>query len=224
MVTLGLDGYPRGWVAAVMADGQLAELATVRSIEDALARWPAVAAVGVDIPMGLPDGLAPRAADLEARALLGRRAGTLFLTPPRAVIEAPTHEQAVRVAGELGCGAPSRQLYALRGKILETAPIAARDDRLIEVHPELAFRMLHRAPLGASKRSWDGFHERLHVLRAAGIELPPRFPGGAAPAPDDVLDAAVCALVAARYAGGRAVCLPTRPAGEPRLHRIWYTV
>jgi hypothetical protein len=79
---------------------------------------------------------------------------------------------------------------------------------LLEVHPEVAFVLLVGDVL-PRKRSWSGVTTRRAVLERAGLELPDRFPGDDRAAPDDVLDAAVCALVAdAAAAGAPLVTVP----------------
>lgn len=222
MLTVGLDGYPRGWVVVALRDGALESVATVPSLAAAMEASPGSAAVGIDIPIGLPTDATPRAADLQARLLLGARRSSLFLTPPRQALEAETHAEAIAICREMGCPAPSAQAYALRAKILEVAPIAAVQERIFEVHPELAFRMLAGRPLASSKRSWNGLAERRDLLASLGLELPSSFPGGEACAPDDVLDAAITAWVAWRYANGTASSLPRDGVVPHRHQRIWY--
>ena len=224
MLVLGLDGYPKGWVAVALRDGVLESISTVPNISEALSRWPNATAIGIDIPIGLPTDATSRAADLETRALLGARRGSLFLTPPRQAIEAPNHAEAIAICREMGCPAPSAQAYALRNKILEVAPIAAAEEHIFEVHPELAFRMLAGEPLAASKRSWNGLARRRDLLASVGLDLPPSFPGGGACAPDDVFDAAITAWVAWHYARGAAHSLPRDGAVPHRHHRIWYAL
>lgn len=224
MLTLGLDGYPKGWVAVALRDGRLESLATVPGFAAALSRWPTATAIGIDIPIGLPTDATPRAADLETRALLGERRSSLFTTPPRQALEAETHAEAIAICRAMGCAAPSAQAYALRSKILEVAPIAAADRRIFEVHPELAFRMLAGRPLSAKKRSWNGHSERLELLASVGLELPHSFPGGEACAPDDALDAAITAWVAWQHGRGTAQSLPRDGAVPHRHHRIWYAL
>ena len=221
MLVLGLDGYPKGWVVARIVDGRLAGLETAASLVEALEAHPEAVTVAVDIPIGLPEGPGPRPADVEARDCLGRRAATVFPTPPRPVIEAGTHAEAIRVARELGCGAPSAQTYALRRKILEVAPIAAKDDRIIEAHPEVAFRMLRGASLEAPKRSWAGLAERIAILERVDLRPPADVGAAKRAAADDVLDAVVTAWVAWAHAKGEARFFP-KEAPASRHERIWY--
>jgi predicted RNase H-like nuclease len=101
----------------------------------------------------------------------------------------------------------------MRHRILEVEELAAIDPRIFEVHPEVSFRELAGQPL-ASKRTASGAAERRLALARVGIEVPDL------PYPlEDVLDAAVSAWSAARYARGEALSLP-RGHGE-RIGAIW---
>src|SRR5687768_7838617 len=101
MAVPGVAGCPGGWVAARVADagvtwhvGQFAELIVLD-----------VAVVAVDIPIGLPAGGDRRAADLEARAVLGAQRSSVFFVPPRAVLDATSQWEATllsRAAGSVG--------------------------------------------------------------------------------------------------------------------------
>ncbi|MDZ7727990.1 MAG: DUF429 domain-containing protein [Dehalococcoidia bacterium] len=216
---LGLDGYPGGWVVAAIREGELTSVSTAPHLSDVL---PAdgVACIAIDMPMAFPVGGRPRPAEAEARSILGRRASSVFPTPSREVLEEPTHAGAIRRARELGLPAPSAQSFALRPKILEAAPLAEADDRLIEVHPELSFHVLKGGALEYAKRTWNGLHERSGLLEAAGIVVPAHI-DASAPA-DDVLDAAVAALTALRHAQGTSSALPRQPVpGRSRRDRIW---
>lgn len=101
----------------------------------------------------------------------------------------------------------------MRRRILEIAPLAERDERVFEVHPEVSFRELLGRML-VSKSTAAGVAERRLALAEAGIDLPDL------PYPtDDVLDAAVAAWSAARYASGAALPLPEGHAS--RIGAIW---
>ena len=52
------------------------------------------AAIGVDIPLGLPAGSARRACDTLAATRLGRARSSVFPAPPREVLAAPDYAQA----------------------------------------------------------------------------------------------------------------------------------
>jgi predicted RNase H-like nuclease len=209
----GIDGYGRGaWVAVVLEGGRFAEALAGRSLAVLLPRLDDVAVIGIDIPIGLPDGATPRIADLLARRRLGTRASTVFVTPPRAVLEAPTFADANRVALELTRRGVSMQAYGIRARILEAEAFARADPRICEVHPELSFAALNGGlPLADSKASWVGAPLRRGLLAAGGIRLPDDLGEANAVPVDDVLDAAAAAWSASRVAAGIAESLPDPP-------------
>ncbi len=208
-VALGLDGCPIGWVAVVLHDGRVHDVRVVASVREAL-ELPSSppGAVGIDMPVGLVDG--PRDTDAAARALLPGRAASVFSTAPRAVVEGfvdgsiTTHAQATARSVEVSGSGLSQQAWRLVPKMAEVEDVCASGVVLTEVHPELAFATLAGAPL-PRKRSWPGLMLRREVLAEHGLDLPHRFDGDTAAAPDDVVDAAVCALVADALAGGAPV-------------------
>ena len=100
----------------------------------------------------------------------------------------------------------------MRHRIFESAGLAAADERVVEVHPEVSFRELIGRP-PSPKRTAAGPSERQLALATAGIDVPDL------PYPfEDVLDGAVAAWSALRYAR-EAVPLPDGHAG--RIGAIW---
>jgi len=197
-VVLGLDGCPSGWVAVALVDGCVSDVRVVARIEEAVAMHrPSV--VAVDMPVGLLD--VPREADAAARAELPGRAASVFSAAARSVVEGwvagrvMTHAEASALNVEtMGVGL-SQQAWRLVPKMAEVEALASAGSRLMEVHPELAFAVIAGAPL-PRKRSWPGLALRRAHLERLGLALPDRFPGDTDAAPDDVVDAAVCAWVA----------------------------
>lgn len=215
---LGLDGTPHGWMAVVVCDGQLYDAFVVPLASQAIAR-ARPAAVAVDMPVGLVDE-AGRDADAAARRLLAGAASTVFTTPPRAVIQAwrqgevTSHGEASALARAVTGTGVSFQAWRLVPKIAEIDQLAAGwGNGLRECHPELAFRQLTGGDRLPRKRSWDGVMRRRALLADVGVVLPDDVGGGDRAAPDDVLDAAVCAWVAAGVVEGGAL-QPHPP--EPR--------
>ena len=203
-IVLGLDGCPKGWVAVTLEDGCVSDVRVVGTVAAALATC-APAAVGIDMPVGLVDG--PRDTDAAARALLPGRGAVVFSTAPRSVVEGyvagtvTTHAAATaRSVAACGVGL-SQQAWRLVPKMAEVEALAAAGAALTEVHPELAFATVAGAPL-PRKRSWPGLMLRRRLLEDLGVALPDRFPGDTDAAPDDVVDAAVCAWVADGIASG----------------------
>lgn len=209
---VGADGYPGGWIAVALERGRFAGVERCGAFADVLALEAAV--VAVDIPIGIPK-IGRRPADAAARSFVGPRASSVFTTPPRAALEATTYADARARALELTGRSLSAQSYALRHKILEVDAHAHADDRVVEVHPEVSFCELAGRPL-ASKHTDAGLAGRRAPLAEAGIELPQRVRGIPEP---DLLDAAIAAWTAARYACGEALPLPE--GHSERIGAIW---
>jgi predicted RNase H-like nuclease len=220
---VGVDGTRGRWVAiAIDREGAFQSAAVCDGLEEVLAAHGGADAFGIDVPLGMPES-GPRAADAAARVALGARRATIFMTPPRAVLEAPTYAEARVRATELTGKSISAQSYALRHNVLEADGLRA-DPRVFEVHPELAFGALAGQVLLTGKRSWNGASERRDLLAAAGLELPSDLRAAGMVPVDDVLDAAAAAWSARRIARGEADRVPEVP--ELDEHRrpvaIWY--
>lgn len=202
---LGVDGYPKGWVGVAMYDDGSCDLLVGPTVAAVAAQVPEVGVVAVDIPVGLSlDG--PRRCDVAAKRVLGARSSTVFLTPVRAALEAPTYEEANAVARACTGAGISKQAYALRERILEVDAWVRQGAgvEVYEAHPELSFARMAGQVVSAKKTTWPGAEQRRRALAAVGIEPPWE---GAVP-PDvpvaDVLDAAACAWTAGRIAAGVA--------------------
>ncbi len=209
----GVDGYRGGWVVALLAADGSVTVRTTPSFLDVTVLD--VDVIAVDIPLGVLDtGFRP--ADSAARGFVGgARASSVFATPPRASLEADTFDQAVLRAREAAGKGISQQAFALRKRILEVDAIAAVDERVIEVHPEVSFRELAGGPLRHSKHTPQGLDERRALLRGAGLESP-RVRG----VPEaDLLDALVAAWTGARHRRGESRPLPADHTD--RIGAVW---
>jgi predicted RNase H-like nuclease len=218
---VGVDWYKAGWVAVVLDPHP--HVVVERDLAALIASVDGVTCVGVDMPIGLPtDGL--RASDAAARAFVGPRRNSVFMTPPAPVLAAGSYAEANVIAAELLDGRKiSQQAWALRTNIAAVAAVADADDRVIEVHPEVSFcAMRDGAHLAYPKTTWNGQALRRAALATHGIVLPDELDetaGGVPPA--DVLDAAAVAWTARRHARGESKPLPDGwPRGEPGA--IWY--
>ena len=213
---MGVDAAAGEWFAVLLVDGHFAGADPLTSVSALLTRFPGVEVVAI-VPIGLPRGQL-RPADAAARAFVGReRAARVFSTPPAEVLAAPTFTEAVKIGRRLLGNGISRRTHALRDRIFEVSEIAASDDRILEVHPEVSFRALKDAPLHHGRRSWSGITERRALLSSVGILLPDDLPGGGRVAPDDVVDAAVAAWSAMRVAEGTSATLPADGTTDPDL-------
>ncbi|MGE0041457.1 MAG: DUF429 domain-containing protein [Vicinamibacterales bacterium] len=215
---IGIDGCRGGWVAATL-DGQPGapvRYAWLSALDEVLEYARAGrATIVVDIPIGLPAAGARRC-DIEARRLLGRaRQASVFSAPSRAALDGAGDYAAACRLNERAVGTRlSRQAFGILPKIAEMDALItpALQAAVREGHPEVVFRVLARGGLAASKRTAEGRAERLALLATAGVdvaveEIRARL-GRSRVAPDDVLDAAACAVAARRVAAGEAVVFP----------------
>ena len=120
----------------------------------------------------------------------------------------------------------STQSFGLKAKIAEVAKVAARNNRVYEVHPEVSFVKLAGQHLKFPKKNWNGHNERRALLEANCIKIPDVLDDAKHLGADDVLDAAAAAWSARRIADGQGLSLPDRPecdgSGRGRRVAIWY--
>jgi predicted RNase H-like nuclease len=209
VAVLGVDGWRGAWVGARL-DGRTVELLALPDAAAVLA-VPDVAVVGIDMPIGLSDD-GVRACDVLARERLRPygAASSVFPTPVRAVLATDDYAEARALsrAATDPPRAPSAQSFQLVKAIrsLDDALGEPPAERVVEVHPELAFRALD-PELGDAKVNARGMARRLAALRgvmevdAALLDAPPRVPAV------DALDACAAAWSARRIADGTAECL-----------------
>ena len=208
MIAVGIDGCKAGWMAVAIGPDGVVDARVFTELTAVLAAFAEADAFAVDMPIGLPER-GRRRADEEAHRFVGPRRSSVFFAPPRPALLVP-YTEALAVAPGL-----SRQAYGLGAKILEVEPLAGREPRVLEVHPECSFRALAGEPLEHPKTTWAGFRMRVRLLEAAGIAVPEL--------PDlpilDTVDAAAAAWSGLRAARGEAGTLPESPSpGEPVIY------
>jgi len=220
----GADVAKGRWVVVVLRDGDFDHATVTKNLSEFLEETKGLEVLAVDIPIGLPGGKELRQCDLAAKAFLKPKSSSVFFTPPRPVLEAPTYQEGNRLSWRDYERGVSAQAYALGQKILEVDPIAARDERIIEVHPEVCFRAMKDGPLIYSKKSWNGQMERRSLLESKDIPLQDVLEGAGEVPPDDLLDAAAAAWSAWRMATGNANVLPDSATGCATSRRgiIWF--
>ncbi len=186
--------------------------------------------LGVDMVIGLPDRAVPggRQCDRAARQLLGHPRGTSVFSPPAyPALQAETYDEAQRRNRTSGPDAPglSKQAFHLIPKMRALAGrmTPARQERVREVHPELAFYAMNGdAPVEASKHARAGRTARMDLLAAYGFpDVEDTLAGlsdGTLGA-DDVLDAYAACWTARRILRGRAERCPPRDEPAPRNDR-----
>jgi predicted RNase H-like nuclease len=190
----GVDGCRGGWVVATRRDWRVVpSFATIAS-EFVL--------IGVDMPIGLPDGWR-RDADRAAREYIRPRGSCVFPTPPRSLVEHTDYAVANAASkARFGTGL-TRQTFHLFPKIrdVDQSVDATSQHRFLEVHPECSFTAMTGRVL-APKRTPLGRQEREEALAThfGTIEHRP----SAAVRPDDVLDAYAVLWTVLRHRRGES--------------------
>jgi predicted RNase H-like nuclease len=206
----GVDGYRRGWIAAVERGHGRTAVRTYPSFK-ALRDDRQLTQIVIDIPIGLLERDA-RACDIEARRLLGRkRSSSVFPAPIRAMLAARSWEEACQILLELEAKRCSKQLWGILPKIREVdegiTPEVQR--RVREGHPEVCFAMMN----GGKSMEHPKATARGRVKRLALLE--PHFPDVRAHLADvpssktDIIDAYACLWTARRIINGEAMSFPT---------------
>ena len=222
---IGVDGCPAGWVMAQVEDGRALPVEVYASVAELYqVAKSRTSVLLIDMPIGLSEGgREGRVCDQLGREALGPRRSSLFPTPSRPVLSAPTYEDACRAHQSVTGMKISKQAWFLVPKIREIDTFLRSDScgrtRLRECHPELAFMGLNGGePMAYPKKHPLGFLDRLRVLEAKvdGVEevlrdAVARF-GPKVLVVDDVLDAMVLAYLSSL--GPRA--LSTLPKSPPK--------
>ncbi len=221
----GVDGCKAGWICAFGDDLSSVRIEIFSTINQVTERLQHCAALAIDMPMGLPERVSGggRGPEQAVRPCLGGRQSSVFAIPGRDAIYAvdpqPIGMDALKAGHQIASAKakelsdPQRgvafQSFNIFPKIREIDQflLAAPDwqDRIFEVHPEVAFwRMNSRGPLVTPKKikgvvNPAGIAERRTLLREAGLAEtavmaePPRRA-----ALDDLIDC-LAALVAASH-------------------------
>lgn len=231
----GVDGCPAGWVT-VTWDGEPDGIPHANIVPDfdSVLALPAVT-IAVDMPIGFPEraGRGGRQACVETRARLGNRKSSVFSVPARAAVMCTDYWEACST-NQLNSEPSkkvSKQCFNLFGKMREIDALITPQlqDRVFEVHPELAFwAMNNQAPLALPKKiksrpDPDGMALRRELLRGAGFPIDRLQRGNwktSQAAEDDILDACAAAWSAGRIRDGEHVRLPADPPRDGRGLRM----
>ncbi len=206
---IGVDGCPGGWVCATRAGVRVVE-----QLAEIFTRLDDETVVGIDMPIGLPAS-GVRASDQHARAILQRRASTIFSTPPRELIVFTDYASANAASKERYGRGIAKQAFHLFARIREVDALVspALEGRVIEVHPECSFREM-TGELLPSKHTPLGLAGRRRAVQEIFGEVPERLRGAK---PDDILDAYAVLWSAERFARGEHRTLGV--ADGPELRR-----
>ncbi|WP_243637021.1 DUF429 domain-containing protein [Rhodococcus sp. Eu-32] len=199
----GVDGAKGEWVVA-RYDGRRVEWSVAADVDEVLRATEDCSAVGVDMPLSMPEK-GYRVSESGARAFLGPARSSIFHTPVRAVLDTDSYENACAISRSLTGKAISKQTWYLMAGVRAWNAATFDVERVVEVHPECAFRMMAPDTVFVSKKSARGAGQRLAALGtwldlrelAAGLA---QLPVG--PVVDDAVDAAAAAWSAWRFSRG----------------------
>lgn len=229
-IRLGIDACPGGWACVVQGADDTLSVEFMESL-DRMLEAPCDSIVGIDIPIGLPDGttgIEPgiRQCDKEARKLLGfPRSTSIFSSPVRPLLEideediTKAHEEASAVTMGISNRKVTRQTMNILPRIKEVDGLLRRSkslrDRMFEVHPELIFMQMNGESIGEGKRTAQGRARRMDCLRQVfepdSVESCIAMIEGTPIKLDDLMDAMACCWSADRIACGIHREVPSEP-------------
>lgn len=213
----GVDGVRDRWLVAVLDRGGQVSWSVQRDAAAVLAVAARCAAIGVDVPIGLPER-GYRACDVAARQRLGSARSSVFHAPVRAALSAADHRGASDASFTAHGKRISVQTWRLVPKIAQWDHELGAGDRVVEVHPEVSFRAMAPRVDFVGKKTARGAVQRMAALSGWRRGVLDGLPGDAPL--DDALDALACAWSAARWVRGRAEVLGGEPDRTGRAMRI----
>jgi predicted RNase H-like nuclease len=206
----GIDGCRAGWFVVISGPKlEIVDCFVASDIAEIMERLGDGVAVGIDIPIGVPDA-GRRECDFLARRLLSpHRTSSVFPAPIRPILGVREYAAACDLRESIDGKRLSVQAFNILHKIDEVDRYVRSNAgaRFFEVHPELAFAAMDNGrPMTHPKRTTPGFEERkAHLQKVfAGTTLKAAL--SAYPrtrvARDDVLDAFAVLSSMARIAAG----------------------
>jgi predicted RNase H-like nuclease len=225
MTINGIDGCKGGWVVA-SSHPDFSDLRfTIEPNLDDIFRQARAGDVHViiDVPIGLSD-CKPRICDIEARKVLSRRhKSSVFPAPVRPCLIAFDDYARASQLSRQTCGkALSKQGYAILRKIRDVDELIDVDFQrnIREGHPEVTFACLAGRVIQSSKKTHEGEHERLELLRVCGLmfdieEVRLRLGRGLV-ARDDLIDAAACLVTTHAWVRNKVRVFPELPCRDAR--------
>lgn len=165
---LGIDGCRGGWVAAAL-DTALT-LFFFSTLEEAREKIKNSEFTLIDMPMGLKSvGKEERRCDVEARKFLKKKKMSIFPMASRQAVYTHSYEEANIVNREILGKGLSKQSYNLFPKIREVDFFIEKNPLILnsicEGHPELSFARLSGSEMVYSKKTQEGYDERLTLIK-----------------------------------------------------------
>ena len=227
---IGIDGCRKGWIAAILDNGNL-RIERYKTVLDIIREFPTADAYLIDMAIGLPERIeeAKKRPDKVARKELGKHGSTVFPIPCRQAIMVDSKDpQAVVKMRELNRFVLEKSLSSqsinIIPKIRELDEFL--DDHreyknvICESHPELCFARLNCKALMTNKKTADGLEERRSILEKYiekgmmdGIQVRAKE---LRCMPDDIMDSVCLAVSAALKAHGMCETIPKEPETDAR--------
>jgi predicted RNase H-like nuclease len=161
----------------------------------------------IDIPIGLKaGGSGERLSDFGARRILKTRKSSIFPVPCREAVYAESYEKACKINLELAGKSISKQAWNIVPKVREVDSYLIENEiireNVKEVAPEICFQEFSGFSMEFSKKSLNGFFERIKTVRTV-YQLTDEIVENALSkyrrkevAKDDILDALAAAITA----------------------------
>lgn len=226
-IFVGADGCHAGWFAVAIREDGKWETGVFEDVESLWKKYRRASVILLDIPIGLRDGgTLERLCDKRARKLLGgKRGSAVFPAPCRKATRERAYREASRANKDTTGRGLSRQTWSIIPKIKEVDELLSQDNsarrRVREIHPEICFWALACHPMQHSKKTREGYLERMEVLRSVYPRTDELLTDALAKcrrkdvARDDILDA-LSAAVTATVGKEKLVSLPEPPERDSR--------
>ena len=192
---MGIDGCKGGWIVSVITPPNKIDAFYIKELKELLANaLPPEATILIDMIIKLKK-TSPRKFDLLAKEALGRYHSRVFHAPIKECLNAKTHKEACSISKSKTGKKVSIQSFNLFKKIKEVNRL--KDPRLIEYHPEIAFKQLNNNQVVEfSKKTDEGKQQRLAIIyKSLNLESL-SIPKSKLWAYDDFLDSLALATVA----------------------------
>jgi predicted RNase H-like nuclease len=239
-VFVGVDGCSAGWFAVFLAPENEKNFywntglfPKFSSLIDFLKEEyeQAEPFILIDIPIGLKaGGSGERLSDLGARSILKIRKSSIFPVPCREAVYEESYEKACKVNEELTGKRISKQAWNIVPKILDVDSFLVENknfrEKVKEVGPEVCFQAFTDFPMISSKKSQDGFFERIQALRRVCMFTDEIVESALSKyrrkevAKDDILDALVAAITAKMGCRYGFEYVPSEPEADSKGLKI----
>ncbi len=164
-----MDGCKGGWIVVALDDGRFAGAGCLPTFDDVLEASQDAQAIAVDMPIGLlPDSM--RVCDALAYKYVGARRASVFLTPPRQALQAPTYDEANALCRMLTGRGLTQQAYALRAKIFEVERALEKDRTQLEKADDLP--LMQKPERHPARRAAERTETRASLRKLARIIEP----------------------------------------------------